>query len=137
MDALSYVFVCGHTSALCKDVMEVASFFILYKRVLKIWKFVTIEEKCFKILIVEDEEISRNLYRMWLKNYDLSFCDSEKSMYDKLSDKIFGLIIMDIGLPSSKDGLSLIKELKVNKDFLKIPTVVLHLMIRMIKKPLF
>ncbi len=27
MDALSYVFVCGHTSALCKDVMEVASFF--------------------------------------------------------------------------------------------------------------
>ncbi len=32
MDALSYVFVCGHTSALCKDVMEVASFFILYER---------------------------------------------------------------------------------------------------------
>ena len=81
------------------------------------------EEKCFKILIVEDEEISRNLYRMWLKNYDLSFCDSEKSMYDTLSDKIFELIIMDIGLPGSKDGLALIKELKVNKDFLKIPIV--------------
>ncbi|MCL5030903.1 MAG: response regulator [Bacteroidetes bacterium] len=79
------------------------------------------EEKCFKILIVEDEEISRNLYRLWLKNYDLSFCDSEKSMYDTLSDKIFELIIMDIGLPGSKDGLSLIKELKSNKDFLKIP----------------
>ncbi len=82
-----------------------------------------IEEKCLKILIVEDEEISRNLYRMWLKNYDLSFCDSEKSMYDTLSDKIFELIIMDIGLPGSKDGLALIKELKVNKDFLKIPIV--------------
>ena len=81
------------------------------------------EEKCFKILIVEDEEISRNLYRMWLKNYDLSFCDSEKSMYDTLSDKIFELIIMDIGLPGSKDGLSLIKELKSDKNFFKIPIV--------------
>ncbi len=81
------------------------------------------EEKCFKILIVEDEEIRRNLYRLWLKNYNISLCDSEKSMYDKLSNNSFQLIIMDIGLPGSKDGLSLIKELKVNKDFLKIPIV--------------
>jgi len=29
MDALSYVFVCGHGSASMKDVMKVASFFIL------------------------------------------------------------------------------------------------------------
>ncbi len=79
------------------------------------------EEKSLKILIVEDEEISRNLYKLWLKNYDLSFSDSEKSMYDKLSNNNFQLIIMDIGLPGSKDGLSLIKELKANKDFLKIP----------------
>lgn len=79
------------------------------------------KEKCFKILIVEDEEISRNLYGLWLKNYNLLFCDSEKSMYDKLSNNNFQLIIMDIGLPGSKDGLSLIKELKANKDFLKIP----------------
>ncbi len=81
------------------------------------------EEKSLKILIVEDEEISRNLYGLWLKNYNLSFSDSEKSMYDKLSNNNFQLIIMDIGLPGSKDGLSLIKELKVNKDFLKIPIV--------------
>lgn len=29
MDALSYVFTCGHASASMKDVMEVASFFYL------------------------------------------------------------------------------------------------------------
>ena len=36
---------------------------------------------------------------------------------------IFQLIIMDIGLPNSKDCLTLIKELKVNKVFLNIPIV--------------
>ena len=35
MDALSYVSLCGHTSASMKDVTEVASFFILKKDVLK------------------------------------------------------------------------------------------------------
>ena len=79
------------------------------------------EEKSLKILIVEDEEISWNLYKLWLKNYNLSFSDSEKSMYDKLSNNNFQLIIVDIGLPDSKEGLSLIKELKANTDFLKIP----------------
>ena len=70
---------------------------------------------------MEDEEISQILYKLWLKNYNHSFCDSEKSIYDKLSDDNFQLIIMDIGLPGSKDGLSLIKELKANKDFLRTP----------------
>jgi len=32
MDALSYVFVCRHTSASDKDVMKVASFFYLNKQ---------------------------------------------------------------------------------------------------------
>lgn len=81
------------------------------------------EENSFNILIVEDEEISRNLYRLWLKNYNLSFCDSEESMYDKLCGDNFQLIIMDIGLPGSKDGLSLITELKINEGFLMIPIV--------------
>ncbi len=35
MGALSYVFVVRHASASRKDVMEVASFFILYKRDVK------------------------------------------------------------------------------------------------------
>ena len=81
------------------------------------------KENSFKILIVENEEISRNLYRLWLKNYNISFCDSDKTMYKKLSEDNFQLIIMDIGLPNSKDGLTLIKELKVSNDFLKIPIV--------------
>ena len=81
------------------------------------------KDKIFKILIVEDEEISWKIYRLMLKNYDLSFCDSEKLMYDKLSNNNFQLIIMDIGLPNSKDGLVLIKELKSNRKFFKIPII--------------
>lgn len=60
---------------------------------------------------------------MWLKNYDLSFCNSEKSIYDKLSDKIIKLIIMDIALTGSKDGLSLFKELKSSEKIFKIPII--------------
>ncbi len=81
------------------------------------------KEESFKILIVEDEEISKKLYRLILKNYDLTFCDSDKSMYDKLSDINYQLIIMDIGLPHSKDGLTLIKELKNDKKFSGIPII--------------
>ncbi|MHB1688987.1 MAG: response regulator [Ignavibacteriaceae bacterium] len=81
------------------------------------------KENNYKILIVEDEEISRNIYRLWLKNYNLSFCDSEKSMYDKLSNNNFQLIIMDIGLPNSKNGLVLIKELKSSEKFFEIPII--------------
>ena len=35
IDALSYVFVRGHTSASDKDVMEVESFYILYERAIR------------------------------------------------------------------------------------------------------
>ena len=81
------------------------------------------EEKRLKILIVQDKEISRNLYKLSLKNYSLSFCNSEKTIYTKLSMNNFQLIIIDIRRPGSKDSLSLIKELRANKDFLKIPII--------------
>ncbi len=81
------------------------------------------EEKKFKILIVEDDEISRTLYKHILKNYDLSYCDSDKSMYNKLAEDKYQLIIMDIGLANSKDGLELIKELKSDKNFQGIPII--------------
>ena len=58
-----------------------------------------------------------------LKNFNLTFCDSDETMYKKLAEENFQLIIMDIGLPNSKDGLTLIKELKVNKDFFKLPII--------------
>jgi len=82
-----------------------------------------IEEKKFKILIVEDEEISRNVYQLMLKNYNLSFCDSDKSMYNELAEGDYQLIIMDIGLPNSKDGLTLIKELKSSEKYFKMPII--------------
>ncbi len=112
MDALSYVFCCGHASASYKDVTEVASFFCLM-----------MAEDSFKILIVEDDEISRNIYRLFLKNFDLTFCDSDENMYKELSKENFQLIIMDIGLPNSKDGLTLIKELKSSEKYFKMPII--------------
>ena len=58
-----------------------------------------------------------------LKNFNLTFCDSDETMYKKLAEENFQLIIMDIGLPNSKDGLTLIKELKRSEKFSKIPLI--------------
>ncbi len=80
-------------------------------------------EDNFKILIVEDDEISRSIYRLFLKNFNVSFCESDKTMYQKLAEDIFRFIIMDIGLPNSKDGLTLMKELKSSEKYFKIPII--------------
>jgi DNA-binding response OmpR family regulator len=81
------------------------------------------KEKSYKILIVEDDEISRNIYRLMLKKFDMAFCDSDETMYKELSEDNFQLIIMDIGLPNSKDGLTLIKQLKGSEQYYKIPII--------------
>ncbi len=81
------------------------------------------KEKSYKILIVEDDEISRNIYRLFLRGYELFFCNSGETMYEKLAEENYRLIIMDIGLPNSKDGLTLIKELKNNTKYCSIPII--------------
>ncbi len=90
------------------------------KDILKVFMY---RENSFKILIVEDDEIAQSIYQLMLKNYNLSFCNSDKTMYKKLSEDHFQLIIMDIGLPNSKDGLTLIKELKNSEKYLRIPII--------------
>ena len=81
------------------------------------------KENSFKILVVEDDEISRSIYQLFLKNFDLTFCDSDKTMYERLAEDNFQLIIMDIGLPNSKDGLTLINELKSCEKYFKTPVI--------------
>lgn len=78
-----------------------------------------------RILIVEDEKDEHVILRKMLKDYDLTFSDSEKTMYEKLGGNDFDLIIMDIGLRGSKNGIHLIKELKSGDTYSKIPILCL------------
>lgn len=75
------------------------------------------------ILIVEDVEVSKLIFTKYLKEHNCKFCESEKTLYENLSNHKFDLIIMDIGLPGSKNGIQLTKELKNSKAYSSIPII--------------
>lgn len=77
------------------------------------------------ILIVEDEKDEHVILGKILKDNNLTFSDSEKTMYEKLTQNCFDLIIMDVGLKDSKSGIELIKELKSNDAYSRIPILCL------------
>lgn len=77
----------------------------------------------FKILIVEDEDESQKVFRRMLNDYNIHFCISEKTMYEQLVKTNYNLILMDIGLAGSKDGLEIIKDLKTNQLYNGIPII--------------
>ncbi|MFA7287517.1 MAG: response regulator [Melioribacteraceae bacterium] len=76
-----------------------------------------------KILVVEDMPEDRLIYERIIKCASLVFCDSEESMYIEIAKQDFNIIIMDVGLPGSKDGVQLISELKTHDAYSKIPVI--------------
>jgi CheY-like chemotaxis protein len=77
----------------------------------------------FKILIIEDEDSMIKIFKRFLVDYSLAFCNSEECMNKLLYENDFNLIIMDLGLPGLKDGLQITEELKADKNFTSIPIV--------------
>ncbi len=77
-----------------------------------------------RLLIVEDDkENQKFLYLFLRKIYDLDFCDSDESFYNILKEKEFDIILMDITLMGSKDGLELTRELRSNPSYSDLPIV--------------
>lgn len=84
----------------------------------------TISKK--KILIVEDDIENQRFFKLILsRNYDVDFCDSDKSFYSKIALKDFDLIIMDITLKEGKSGIELTREIKTSEVFSSIPVLCL------------
>ncbi len=65
------------------------------------------------MLIVEDDELSvKIMIRIFRDDFELFICDSAEEFYKKYGDTIFDIIIMDVSLKGTKNGLELIKEIK-------------------------
>lgn len=78
------------------------------------------------MLVVEDDELSQNLMRMVFRiGFEIEICESAKEYYEKFSDKIFDIIIMDISLKGQKNGLELTKEIKANTSYTGTPILCL------------
>ncbi len=79
-----------------------------------------------KMLIVEDDLLSQDLFRRIFKNkFIISICDSSEEYYDKYSEDNYDIIIMDIALKGKKQGIDLIKEIRETKDKKNTPIICL------------
>ncbi len=78
-----------------------------------------------KILIVDDEELSQDFLRFFLaKKFEVHTCGSVSAFYNIIQNIQFDLILMDIFLRDSKDGIQLTRELKEKPEYKKIPILI-------------
>ncbi len=79
-----------------------------------------------RLLIVEDDLENQKFLKIFLrKTFEIDICDSAESFYKKLREIDFDVILMDISLKGSKDGLQLTKELRNDPKLCNIPIVIL------------
>lgn len=78
-----------------------------------------------KLLIVEDDWLNQLAYEgIFSKDYEIKICSDDEEFYAALSEDTYDLIIMDLALNCEKDGIALIKELRLMENFKKIPIIV-------------
>ncbi len=66
-----------------------------------------------KMLVIEDDLLTQNVLRKIFRgNYELDVCESGEEYYEKYSNNKYDIMIMDVAIKGSKNGLNLIKEIK-------------------------
>ncbi|MEW6701489.1 MAG: response regulator [Bacteroidota bacterium] len=79
-----------------------------------------------KVLVVDDEELAQDLLRFFLsKKFDVYTAGSVNAFYNLINRIDFDLIIMDVSLRDSKDGIELTKELKASEKYRNVPIFIL------------
>lgn len=77
-----------------------------------------------RLLIVEDDFENQKFLQIFLKRkFEVDICDSADTFYEKIKEKEFDIILMDISLRGKKDGLQLTKEMRENPQYKSIPIV--------------
>jgi len=75
-----------------------------------------------KLLIVEDDDLTLKFFQIYLgKYFNLTCCKSSEEFYENISKQQYDLLIMDLSLRGSKDGLELTKELRSMKNYETTP----------------
>jgi PAS domain S-box-containing protein len=76
------------------------------------------------VLIVEDDIINQIIIKRYVnKKYNTLVSDSYDNMMENLENNKVDLILMDISLHGSKNGLEITKELKASKEYKHIPII--------------
>ena len=83
--------------------------------------------KLVKVLIVEDEPAQMQLTRQALEShgtFQLSFAENAQIAFQRLSEDVPDLVLMDLGLPDA-DGLDVCRRLKEDERFRWLPVIML------------
>lgn len=76
------------------------------------------------LLIVEDDIENLKFLKILLKNnFQIESCDNAEDFMSILDQRNIDVILMDITIRGSKDGLQLTKEIKNNSKYSHIPVV--------------
>lgn len=73
--------------------------------------------KDISILYVDDNSTLTTLVKLYLKDYDVSVALNYDTALEMASKKQFDLVLLDINLKASKDGIMLCKELREFKSY--------------------
>lgn len=84
------------------------------------------KDKEKKLLIVDDDPISRDLLFRFLRNdYSVDFaCDGLEAL-SKINENIYSLILMDINLGKGMNGIEVTKKIRTKKDYAQTPIIAL------------
>jgi two-component system, NarL family, sensor histidine kinase BarA len=75
-----------------------------------------------KLLIVEDDDLTLKFFQIYLgKYFEITCCKSAEEFYAKIDKQQYDLLIMDLSLRGSKDGLVLTRELRQMKNYENTP----------------
>lgn len=76
------------------------------------------------ILIVEDDLENQKFLKIFLKKFfEIEQCDNAEDCCTILDTHAIDIILMDISLKGTKDGLQLTKELKSHPEFGSLPII--------------
>jgi CheY-like chemotaxis protein len=77
-----------------------------------------------RLLIVEDDKENQKFLSIFLRKiFEFDICDSAESVYLKLRERKYDIILMDISLKGTKDGLQITRELRSNPEYQNMPIV--------------
>jgi len=74
------------------------------------------------LLVVEDDELTLKFFNIYLgKYFNITCCISSEEFYEKIDERTYDILIMDLSLKGSKDGLELTKELRLRPGYVNTP----------------
>lgn len=84
------------------------------------------EEEKKKILLVEDDVFIRDIYytKFSQEGFDVTTADNGLEALKKLEEMVPDVMLLDIVMPYM-DGIEVLKEMKENEDWKKIPVIML------------